>query len=744
MTNLSAGQYVFDSATSQYYVANQKVSYDATTTSCNNERKFVATALSNQSQSISMPVVASAFSAYDSSPYSAGEIVSPDGLVTKVATNQMRGTFDPKKAYNADTNTNSTDPQTGTAPLLPHVVYGGVDGSGKGTYFRFGRNHHGEWKSGQAVGSNETVFKDGQLWRSNTSLSSAQNTDSNFSANWTSLGTQATVQTLLTASSVTDVSAAVESEATTVFNSTITTNYFQETVFNSAPVAGLDKVANGPGNVTASRGQYIHDTTSGEYFLAKSDVTIDLTDPSIVAGDLENNSSLNMVALTERSDGNVFLLGDDLPTEGKELSYFSDRALIAEAGDFVYDPASKDYYVALQNINKPADWIEGSSYSSGALVRSPSNGLLYSANKNLNGTQNTSTDFADNWDLASTWVEGVALNAGETVYYQGNLYTAAQSISAVDNSAANLANPAYWTPFVGVPDFTLPVNDIDSSSYFSRIGSVQGNGPHASEQGDDWRPTRNYDYGQIVHYQGSYYRCTDHNFNNKVTTTVDGVTQGVIVTPGDVMIPSDNSLVPNALIANDKWVKIEEPLNHVMKFRVDNSEKPSVVIKSAGATGEDAKAEAIVDAYGQVVGLKVLDPGRYFFGTSLGGPLPPDFQLATVVLPNGQEMQAEILWGENPKDPGPFVVKGFNLAQSASVSGAISQAQTGDVFSFATGSKTFLDHRDETGKVVNISYTGSKKDSTYYVGNQNKISGLLRAERTEPRNWEMRFRRSSV
>ena len=123
-------------------------------------------------------------------------------------------------------------------------------------------------------------------------------------------------------------------------------NYFQETVFNSAPVAGLDKVANGPGNVTASRGQYIHDTTSDEYFLAKSDVTIDLTDSTIIAGDLESNANLNMVALTERSDGNAFLLGDDLPTEGKELSYFSDRALVAKAGDYVYDPATKDYYVA--------------------------------------------------------------------------------------------------------------------------------------------------------------------------------------------------------------------------------------------------------------------------------------------------------------------------------------------------------------------------------------------------------------
>ena len=149
LTNLSAGQYVFDSATSQYY-ANQKVSYDANDLlAAITNANSVATALSNQSQSISMPVVASAFSAYDSSPYSAGEIVSPDGLVTKVATNQMRGTFDPKKAYNADTNTNSTDPQTGTAPLLPHVVYGGVDGSGK--YFRFGRNHHGNGRVGKRL-----------------------------------------------------------------------------------------------------------------------------------------------------------------------------------------------------------------------------------------------------------------------------------------------------------------------------------------------------------------------------------------------------------------------------------------------------------------------------------------------------------------------------------------------------------------------------------------------------------------
>jgi len=729
-TNLSAGQYILDPTTNQHYVANQKIAYSpqdlqAAITNANS----VATALGNQSQSISMPVVASAFSAYGSSPYSAGDIISPDGLVTKVATNRMRGSFDPKKVYNADTSITGVDPQTGTTPLLPHVVYGGTDASGKGTYFQFNQNHRGEWQSGQAVSGSETVYREGKLWSANGSLSSAQNIEANFSANWTSLGSQPTTQSLLAANSVSDVSSIVENEAKTVYNASIATNYFQETVFNSAPIAGLDKVANGPANVTASRGQYLHDTTSGEYFLAKDDVTIDLSLQTITAGDLENNSSLNLVALTERSDGNVYLLGDDLPTEGKETSYFANRALNVLSGDFIYDPATKDYYVAKTNVNKPAEWAGSIPFSSGDLVKRPSNGLLYSAKTNLNGSQNTEANFSTNWELASTWVEGVALKSGDTVYKDGNLYTANQSLTATENTAANLANSTYWTPSVGVPDFTLPVNDTDVSPYFARIGSVNGNGPHASNQGDDWRPTRTYDYGQIVHYQGSYYRSLAYAFNNKISATADGVTQDVLITPGDAMIPSANALFPNAMVANDKWVKIEEPLNHVMKFRVDNSLKPTVSIKSAGSSGEDAKAEAVVDAYGQVVGLKVLDPGRYFFGTSLGGALPPDFQLATVVLPNGEEMQVEILWGQNSKDPGPYVVSGFNIAQSSPVSGASAKAQTGDVFSFATGSKTFLDHRDENGNVVNISYTGSKKDSNYYVGNETKISGFLSAEK---------------
>ena len=91
-------------------------------------------------------------------------------------------------------------------------------------------------------------------------------------------------------------------------------------------------------------------------------------------------------------------------------------------------------------------------------------------------------------------------------------------------------------------------------------------------------------------------------------------------------------------------------------------------------------------------------------------------------------MEAEILWDQNAKDPGPYTVTGFNLAQSTALTGATANAQIGDTFSFATGSKTFLDHRDENGKVVGITYTGSKKDSEHYVGNGTKISGFLSAE----------------
>ena len=85
---------------------------------------------------------------------------------------------------------------------------------------------------------------------------------------------------------------------------------------------------------------------------------------------------------------------------------------------------------------------------------------------------------------------------------------------------------------------------------------------------------------------------------------------------------------------------------------------------------------------------------------------------------------------KNPEDPGSFCRHGLQPCPiCVRKRSHLPRPRPVDAFSFATGSKTFLDHRDETGKVVNISYTGSEKDSTYYVGNQTKISGFLSAEK---------------
>ena len=73
-------------------------------------------------------------------------------------------------------------------------------------------------------------------------------------------------------------------------------------------------------------------------------------------------------------------------------------------------------------------------------------------------------------------------------------------------------------------------------------------------------------------------------------------------------------------------------------------------------------------------------------------------------------MEADILWGQNPSDPGPYKILGFDISGDVPLKGTAMSANIGDSFSFATGTKTFLDHRDAKGNVINISYTGSDKN----------------------------------
>jgi hypothetical protein len=97
-----------------------------------------------------------------------------------------------------------------------------------------------------------------------------------------------------------------------------------------------------------------------------------------------------------------------------------------------------------------------------------------------------------------------------------------------------------------------------------------------------------------------------------------------------------------------------------------------------------------------------------------------------VILPNGESMRANIIWGENPNDPGPYIITGFEILGSAILDQAMG-AQQGDTYSFATGKRTFLDHRDDKGRLIGVTYTGSDKDSEFYVGEDSKISSFLSA-----------------
>ena len=109
--------------------------------------------------------------------------------------------------------------------------------------------------------------------------------------------------------------------------------------------------------------------------------------------------------------------------------------------------------------------------------------------------------------------------------------------------------------------------------------------------------------------------------------------------------------------------------------------------------------------------------------------VPPDFEQATIVLQDGSQLTAKIIWEEDAKDPGPFRISGFELIDDGNLSGhrAQNSPRLGDTFSFATGSKTFLDHRDEEGKLLGVTYQGGDKNAVTRVGKDTDVSYMLDA-----------------
>ena len=156
--SVNAGQYIHDDTNNKYYLANQ---------SLNLSPADINSVLSQATATAStMPRDPATLDAYNSSPFLAGNFISPNGTTALVASDVMRGTFDPKKDYT-----------TGD------VVWDGVDANGDGIYYELQSSHLGEWRTGEAVTQGQTVFRDSKLYEARFQLTTTNNTDLNFSSN---------------------------------------------------------------------------------------------------------------------------------------------------------------------------------------------------------------------------------------------------------------------------------------------------------------------------------------------------------------------------------------------------------------------------------------------------------------------------------------------------------------------------------------------------------------------------------
>ena len=295
------------------------------------------------------------------------------------------------------------------------------------------------------------------------------------------------------------------------------------------------------------------------------------------------------------------------------------------------------------------------------------------------------------------------------------------------------------------------VNEFDLDEPNSPLVKVNS---FKAVQGTEWSVDEKYKKGQIVFHNGVFYECQTNGkpdnfgqyagFDNRDDEEVlgsDGNYSFNVVSPSDQFFYEiDDSISEESFssrrargeeIFNNVWLPVSKAVDHVLKFEVNNLDQASVRIESAGPAGIDAEVKTMTDINGVITGLQVANPGRYFFPGSTDSDgvisIPDAYQTAEVVLPNGDSLRANIIWGQNPNDPGPFIITGFELLDSAVLEQPMA-AQRGDSFSFATGNQTFLDHRDKDGKIVGVTYTGSSQDAEFYVGKDSKISSFLSAE----------------
>ena len=403
------------------------------------------------------------------------------------------------------------------------------------------------------------------------------------------------------------------------------------------------------------------------------------------------------------------------PSDTVTFDPSAEKSVAIVKGRHLYEPESQQYYIANKDVTLPPE---------STVANLASNPDLQSVTFRRDGSSNAfllgklPVDGEE-----SIYIEGrpLSLKMGEYVYV-ANDKDAPNRDDDPDDAYGE--NDGFF--YVATENITL--GEKDASGVGVKPKDLLGKGlekvpGYSVEQGADWSFSKRYDKGQIVHYNGQYFQCLRDGWSNLSTDPQSQTNNEYVVFPSDESFHDEGILV-----SNSAWLPVEKPLDHVLKFSVTTEEAPKVTFPSSGADGgESAKAEVVVDADGYIAGVRVVDPGRYFFGTSSAGEtVPPSFDYAKVVIPGGDEMNVRILWTQDPT--GPYKVAGFDFENEKMISGALAGPQKGDSYSFATGTKTFLEHRAEDGSIADIAYNGSDKNSEFYIGHNSKISSTLDAK----------------
>ena len=157
-----------------------------------------------------------------------------------------------------------------------------------------------------------------------------------------------------------------------------------------------------------------------------------------------------------------------------------------------------------------------------------------------------------------------------------------------------------------------------------------------TEQGSAWSSSETYSSGEIVYYKGAYYQSRQDDLKNVITVADElGNFQGQFaVFPDDDFYLNENGQSTK----NTFWAKLSEEgeLNHVLSFNTNNENQPNVRLPEPGGSGTKAQAEAVIDANGEVVGLRITERGQYFFGSSTSSnTIHSDFQDVEIDLQDG-------------------------------------------------------------------------------------------------------------